>query len=126
MSDPTDDRARAVELMLDYLKGSLADQLATLRDVDTKVNIRLTIFEGILGLVTLGLPAIAGTRARKPCAYAAVLSAVVFGICLLRGLWLALSVLKVRVDLAGTDPGVGERVAENKHVRSVKVLRELV
>src|SRR5437867_3774007 len=126
MTGSSESTAKSLELMLEYLKGTLADQLATLRDVDTKVNIRLTIYVGILGLVTLGLPAVGGTRAPRTLVYVAILLVIVFWVCLLRCLWLALSVLNARVDLPGIAAGSFQSAAQREQLDSAKVLRELV
>ncbi len=126
MTQPTDDKAKALEVMLAYLERTLADELATTRDSDSKVNVRLTIFGGIVGLVTLALPLVGGARATADLRYATIASFAVFGFCLWRALSLALAVLSVRIELPGVAEGSFQRAARSDKVTSVKVLEELV
>lgn len=126
MIEQTDDKVKKLERMADYLKGTLADQLAITRDSDSKVNLRLTICAGALGLITLGLPAIG--RAHPPCVLLVLLVVALgaFGWCLLQSLLSALDVLKAQVKLPGIDRDSFRRVAVDEQVTSVMVLEQLV
>src|SRR6266849_2560533 len=126
MTEPSEDRTKALELMRDYLKGTLADQLAMTRDSDSKVNLRLTICAGILGLVTFGFPVVGRVKAPTALIGGTALWLVVFGVCLWKALSSALVVLKARVNLPGVAGGVFQSAALNKDLTSVMVLEDLV
>lgn len=126
MTEPSQDRTKALELMAEYLKRTLADQLAMTRDSDTKLNLRLTICAGILGLVTFGLPALARAHTPLPWRIAAILAIIIFGFCLWRTLKYALDVLNVHIDLPGLAKGAFQSAVQNPNVTSIKVLQDLV
>lgn len=121
-----DDRRKALELMLEYLKDRYADQMTSLQKVDSKINIRLTVFMGLLGLVTLGLQALA-SRAIPPALLSGTAVLVVaFGVCLFRTLWLTLLVLDVKIDIPGIEPEPYEKAARHEKLTLLPVLQSFV
>lgn len=126
MSEAEDSRERALVLILEYLKGRYSDQLASLRDVDAKIKLRLTVCAAAVGLVTLGLPSLAKTTAPFPLVTVAVLALLVFGLCLFRTLALALRVLEARISLPGFDAAAFERAARYEGLAIIPALQDLV
>lgn len=126
MGESSESRERALELMLEYLKDRYSDQVATFRDVDTKIKQRLTVCAAAVGLVTIGLPAVAKSCAPWPVLVLAVLVLVLFGLSLFRMLWLALRVLEVKVYLPGFSATAFEQAARYEKLELIPVLQELV
>ncbi len=121
-----EDRAKALVLMLDYLKDRHIDQLTSLQKVESKVNIRLTVYAGLLGLVTVGVPVLAERAVPQGVLALAFVLVVTFGACLFRTLWLAVSALDVRLDIPGVEPGAFQRAARYEKLALVPVLQNLV
>ncbi len=124
MSSADDETRRTLEHMLKYLEARYADQLAGLRDVDSKIKIRLTVLGGILGAVIVTI------RALEAAGIGLLLGAVVivvgFAGCYTKTLWLALSVIEVRMSVPGVEPGSFQALARYRELGAVPLLREVV
>jgi hypothetical protein len=122
-SERSNDREKSLQLMADYLKGKLADQLATTRDSDSKVYLRLTICAAVVGLVAYVLPPVGTSQGAKGAVYLLVGA---FGFCLLQVLASALAVLKTRVNLPAVKGDDFRRYALDEQLTPVRVLIDVV
>lgn len=122
-----DGQVKALEAMVAYLKDHFQDQLSSFREVKNKVAVLLTIYAGLLGLVSFSLPALARAQTTGPgwLRGTACLAVCAFGLSLARTLWLAVHVMDVVVALPAVQPGVFEAVARAQ-VDVKVVLGELV
>ncbi len=128
MSNQSPSRTEALKSMLEYLDKRQIEQIEILRQIDSKIKIRLTVFGTILGFATLSV-GIIGKLTGSDFSWlypVGIILILPLFLCFMRLFWLTITILEIKSDFPGVSPGSFQEIAKCKKLSSEDIYEQLI